>query len=148
MPIPFSELSTTGKGPHPDSGDCSERTGSPQHGHKPAQPETQAQSRPLKQISTNQSPCEQKNEPRFWLVGDLEVIPRKFGYREIANSLTEQCGHKTFQISGFWADYFSLLIHLRVISTAHGMQIINFLVADGLANLFTAGFFARATYWD
>ena len=21
----------------------------------------------------------------------------------IANSLTEQCGHKTFQISGFWA---------------------------------------------
>ena len=23
----------------------------------------------------------------------------------IANSLTEQCGHKTFQISGFWADY-------------------------------------------
>ncbi len=25
--------------------------------------------------------------------------------RTIANSLTEQCGHKTFQISGFWADY-------------------------------------------
>jgi hypothetical protein len=24
---------------------------------------------------------------------------------QIANSLTEQCGHKTFQISGFWADY-------------------------------------------
>jgi hypothetical protein len=23
----------------------------------------------------------------------------------IANSLTERCGHKTFQISGFWADY-------------------------------------------
>ena len=23
--------------------------------------------------------------------------------RQIANSLTEQCGHKTFQISGFWA---------------------------------------------
>jgi hypothetical protein len=29
----------------------------------------------------------------------------KVGGREIANSLTEQCGHKTFQISGFWADY-------------------------------------------
>jgi hypothetical protein len=25
--------------------------------------------------------------------------------RKIANSLTERCGHKTFQISGFWADY-------------------------------------------
>jgi len=24
---------------------------------------------------------------------------------QIANSLTEQCGHETFQISGFWADY-------------------------------------------
>ncbi len=24
---------------------------------------------------------------------------------QIANSLTEQSGHKTFQISGFWADY-------------------------------------------
>jgi hypothetical protein len=24
---------------------------------------------------------------------------------QIANSLTEQCGHKTFQIFGFWADY-------------------------------------------
>ncbi|MDT7814056.1 MAG: hypothetical protein QOJ42_3972, partial [Acidobacteriaceae bacterium] len=24
---------------------------------------------------------------------------------KIAESLTEQCGHKTFQISGFWADY-------------------------------------------
>ena len=23
----------------------------------------------------------------------------------IANSLTEKCGHKTFQVSGFWADY-------------------------------------------
>jgi hypothetical protein len=26
-------------------------------------------------------------------------------FREIANSLTEQRGHKTFQISGVWADY-------------------------------------------
>ena len=25
--------------------------------------------------------------------------------RVIANSLTEQDGHKTFQISGFWVDY-------------------------------------------
>ena len=24
--------------------------------------------------------------------------------RIIANSLTERCGHKTFQISGFWAN--------------------------------------------
>src|SRR5437899_3967239 len=24
---------------------------------------------------------------------------------QIASSLTEQCGHETFQISGFWADY-------------------------------------------
>src|SRR5207244_11155576 len=24
---------------------------------------------------------------------------------QIANYLTEQCGHETFQISGFWADY-------------------------------------------
>jgi hypothetical protein len=24
---------------------------------------------------------------------------------QIANSLTEQCGHEPFEISGFWADY-------------------------------------------
>ncbi len=30
---------------------------------------------------------------------------REAGLVQIANSLTEQCGHETFQISGFWADY-------------------------------------------
>ena len=38
-PIPSSELSTTGKGPRPDSGDCSKRTGSLQHKLKRARPE-------------------------------------------------------------------------------------------------------------
>jgi hypothetical protein len=33
-----------------------------------------------------------------WLIGGLNE-------RKIANSLTERCGHKTFQISVFWADY-------------------------------------------
>src|SRR4030081_1897312 len=32
-------------------------------------------------------------------------IPAASGLVQIAFSLTEQCGHKTFQISGFWADY-------------------------------------------
>src|SRR6266851_703068 len=39
------------------------------------------------------------------VVGDPEVMRRNLSLRIIANSLTEQCGHKTFQISGFWADY-------------------------------------------
>ena len=61
-PIHSSELSTTGKGRRPDSGDCSKRTGSSQHRRKRAQPENGKQKvKPLKGISTDQSPCEQKN---------------------------------------------------------------------------------------
>jgi len=32
-------------------------------------------------------------------------LQRFLRWGQIANSLTEQCGHETFQISGFWADY-------------------------------------------
>jgi hypothetical protein len=41
----------------------------------------------------------------FWITGDSEAIQTHLDWRIIANALTEQCGHKTFQISGFWEDY-------------------------------------------
>jgi hypothetical protein len=50
--------------------------------------------------------------PRTVPKATLEPVPqRECGQsaisrsRIIANSPTEQCGHNTFQISGFWADY-------------------------------------------
>jgi hypothetical protein len=42
---------------------------------------------------------------------------------QIADSLTEQCGHKTFQISGFWADYGKREVILDPPRLSYGPQL-------------------------
>jgi hypothetical protein len=44
-------------------------------------------------------------EKALFVSNSEQNIPSALYECQIANSLTERCGHKTFQISGFWADY-------------------------------------------